>query len=109
MSPTFETIGETIYTFCHQCGDGLTTCNYCIHSEEDCKFKSDPVQMPETIVKQVQMSQGFAQMRVPNPERQNVTCALGCPCWNTVEKICNKEFANCGKYELNTRKFPQKS
>ena len=108
MSPSYEQCGDTFYLFCRQCGDALTSCGGCEHSAEGCRFKSDPVQMPETIVKQIQTPQGVAQMRIPNPERQNVTCALGCPCWNKDEKTCNKEFNICGNYLLNIRGLPQK-
>lgn len=82
---------------CEACMSRLGTCQTC-KSGNICSFETDPSPLPKVIQKQVRQGNMTAITQVRNPERIEITCKKGCPCYDP-ELECLKQFGTCGKCE----------
>ena len=82
---------------CEQCATAFNTCNLCLKSVK-CEFEQNPDPMPKQIQQTIRQGNMRAQTVVKNPERVNAFCTH-CPCWNTLDSCCNREFGCCGRYD----------
>lgn len=79
---------------CSDCSNRLSTCDNC-HNGHLCLFETDPSPLPKQIQKQIRQGNMFGQTIIKNPDRIDITCKKGCPCWNTETESCNKQLRYC--------------
>ena len=80
---------------CERCSQLYGTCHLCKNSAL-CSFENDPSPLPKIIQKQVRQGNMTAITQVRNPERIEITCKKGCPCYDS-EFECLRQFGTCGK------------
>lgn len=102
LHPIIECLNDNYYHLCPQCSDKVGTCATCLHNSPKCRFQTDQSALPLYTVVQERQGNAIIQKQVLNPERQKVTCALGCDCWDTDQKRCRKEYENCENYLFNS-------
>lgn len=92
------TIFQGNLAICAECLSQNGLCFSCA-CQIQCAFHNYTGPLPKTIIKISQIPRiGRAQIQVPNPEVEKITCHT-CECWNTTEKVCNKEqFHTCGNH-----------
>ena len=82
---------------CPLCAAASGTCRLCTHVTK-CSFETDPSPLPKYIRQSTQKQGFFIQQDVPNPDRIEITCRNGCPCFSQ-EFGCLKQNGTCGNYE----------
>lgn len=67
-----------------------------------CDFETNPSTMPKIVQKVIQ--QGNMQMatQVRNPEREKITCAAGCKCYNETYG-CSRQDNLCINYDFRQK------
>ena len=82
---------------CGRCTRALPTCAGCKNGIY-CAFEEDPNPMPKVVMQTIRQGNAVMQTQVRNPERVRLLCE-NCPCWNTEDKVCNREFNHCGRHD----------
>ena len=92
------TDGKTLVV-CPQCFNMLDTCQVCSHSR-NCSFETDPSPIPKVVEKVIRQGYMTTVSQVLNPERIEITCKKGCPCYSE-KNGCGRqtEFRKCDNYE----------
>lgn len=106
LAPIVEQINDNCYYLCPQCSESIGTCATCANGNPRCRFQTDQSTIPLYTVIQRRQGNTIIQEQIHNPERERVTCALGCSCWNAVEKCCCREQKQCGNYTFNNSLLP---
>lgn len=75
---------------CPNCANQLSQCVTCAEMVH-CSFETDPINVPKQVQKQIRQGPMVIQSVVRNPEREKVTCAKGCPCWDSVKNSCLRQ------------------
>lgn len=89
--------GKPNRLICERCSQLHGTCHFCKNSAI-CSFETDPSSLPKMIQKQVRQGNMIAMTQIRNPERIEITCKKGCPCYDP-ELECLRQFGTCGKCE----------
>lgn len=89
--------GDRILTMCPNCAQYCNTCGLCNHVRY-CKFETNPSPLPKQVQQVIRQGNMQIQTVVKNPERIQAFCTT-CPCWNTENQCCGREFGVCGKYD----------
>lgn len=86
------------YLVCGECAEKTGTCHLC-ESRFECDFETNPSTLPKVVQKVIQ--QGNMQMatQIRNPEREKITCAAGCKCYNETYG-CSRQDNVCINYEF---------
>ena len=86
------------YLVCGECAEKTGTCHLC-ESRFECDFETNPSTLPKVVQKVIQ--QGNMQMatQVRNPEREKITCAAGCKCYNETYG-CSRQNNVCEHYKF---------
>lgn len=96
----YDMTDETPHIICEGCQSRTGTCATCSKSQE-CKFQTDPSNLPFTIQKQIRQGNMVMVTEIKNPERIRQTCAKGCPCFDPETQECNKELGICGSWSIS--------
>lgn len=83
---------------CSDCCNRLSTCDNC-HNGNICLFETDPSPLPKQIQKQIRQGNMFGQTIIKNPDRIDITCQKGCPCWDAETESCNKQLRYCANIQ----------
>lgn len=86
---------------CKQCYGSLNTCQTCQHGDV-CAFKTDPSPIPPVINKTFQQDGMYMTTQVMNPDRINITCKNGCPCFVNNQCMMRSE-GSCHAYKMRKR------
>ena len=97
QSIIFVEKGKPNRLICERCSKLHGTCHLCKNSAF-CSFENDPSPLPKIVQKQVRQGNMIAMTQVQNPERIEITCKKGCPCYDP-ELECLRQFGTCGKCE----------
>ena len=86
---------------CDDCLNRLGTCAVCEY-QNTCDFETNPSTLPKIVQKVIR--QGNAQMmtQVRNPEREKITCAAGCKCYDKTYG-CSRQDGLCVNYEYRQK------
>lgn len=87
---------ESNKVLCTGCLSRLSTCDNC-HNATHCAFNDDPSPLPKQIQQRVQQGPFGGTMIVDNPERQAITCAKGCQCWDGTSCLRSTGCAHLDK------------
>ena len=98
MKPIFEERGINLLTLCSRCAETITTCGGCKDSSI-CRFQTDPSPIPLVVQKQIRQGPMTQIVQVKNPDRINITCKMGCHCWDKEGEFCHKEDGWCERYD----------
>lgn len=83
-------------TACGACLSGLSTCRTCANGNY-CDFQQNPINIPPMVQQTQQQGNMFISQTVVNPERVKATCMKNCPCWDPIDKACNRnDCGTCG-------------
>lgn len=98
--PSLKTIMDNDYV-CDDCLNRLGTCAVCEY-QNTCDFETNPSTLPKIVQKVIR--QGNAQMmtQVRNPEREKITCAAGCKCYDKTYG-CSRQDGLCVNYEYRQK------
>lgn len=86
-----------VRTVCERCNSLTGTCQLCKHGGK-CLFETDPSPLPKVVEKVFRQGPMTTVTQIRNPERIEITCKKGCPCYDP-ENECLKQFNTCGKCE----------
>ena len=82
-----------IFIVCGSCLSGLSTCRTCANGKY-CDFQQNPIQIPPMIQQTQQQGNMMVSQTIMNPARIAETCEKNCPCWDPIDKACNRQ--DCG-------------
>jgi hypothetical protein len=82
-----------IFIVCGSCLSGLSTCRTCVNGKY-CDFQQNPIQIPPVAQQTRQQGNMVVSQTVMNPARIAETCEKNCPCWDPIDKACNRQ--DCG-------------
>ena len=94
--PVVEQVGDRYIQYCQQCFERRHNCITCEHLNPNCRFQTDPSDLPKVVQKTIQMGPVTQVAHIMNPERMAITCP-GCICYENGECIQQK-VANCEGY-----------
>lgn len=83
---------------CSDCCNRLSSCDNC-HNGHLCLFETDPSPLPKQVQKQYRQGNMFGQTIIKNPDRIDITCKKGCPCWDAETESCNKQLRYCANIQ----------
>ena len=86
----------TLLRTCHTCGKAV-----------QCAFEQDPSPLPKQVAQVQQQGNMRMQTIVRNPEREAITCKVGCPCYHEefgCWRNINPSFCVNNKYEYGGNK-----
>lgn len=84
---------EKTMIVCGSCLSGLGTCRTCANGNY-CDFQQNPIQIPPMVQQTRQQGNMVVSQTVMNPARIAETCEKNCPCWDPIDKACNRQ--DCG-------------
>jgi hypothetical protein len=87
------TKGKVNRLVCERCSQLYGTCQLC-KNNISCSFETDPSPLPKVIQKQIRQGNMITMTQVRNPERIEITCKKGCPCYDS-EGDCARQFGVC--------------
>ena len=90
---------ERVHLVCGDCAEKNGTCQTCLE-RKTCPFETDPSPLPKVVQKRIQQGPMVQIMQIKNPERVNITCRAGCPCWDEENFTCGKEQGWCCQHEI---------
>ena len=86
---------------CEDCLSATGTCQMCEFSKT-CDFETNPSTLPKVVQKVIQRGNMQMATQVRNPEREKITCAAGCKCYN--EKYgCSRQDNLCINYDFRQK------
>ena len=89
------------HPLCEDCLNATGTCQMCEFSKT-CDFETNPSTLPKVVQKVVQRGNMQMATQVRNPEREKITCAAGCKCYN--EKYgCSRQDNLCINYDFRQK------
>ena len=88
---------DRIVLTCPNCAQFFNTCRLCSHAQF-CEFETNPSPLPKQVQQTIRQGNMIAQTVVRNPDRIKAFC-FECPCWNTENQCCGREFGTCGRYD----------
>lgn len=83
------------------CDDCRRRCGHCptCTKAKTCAFETDPSPLPKMVQKEFRQGNMISVTQIKNPERIEITCKKGCPCFDP-ENGCLRQFNSCGNYEI---------
>lgn len=96
IKPLIAIYPKGAHQVCRDCAKHYSTCALC--QNKKCEFEENPDPMPKAVNQQVRQGNMVMMQTVPNKERIDKFCPV-CPCYNTVENCCNREFGICGNHK----------
>lgn len=90
---------ERVHLVCGDCADKSGTCYTCLE-RKTCPFETDPSPLPKVVQRRIQQGPMVEIAQIKNPERINITCRAGCPCWDEESFTCGKEQGWCCSYKI---------
>lgn len=86
------------YFVCDDCVNRLGTCFMC-KMAHNCDFETNPSTLPKVVQQVIQQGNMQIATQVRNPEREKITCAAGCKCYNETYG-CSRDEGVCINYEF---------
>lgn len=87
---------DEVRLICQKCVDLISTCQVCANAA-NCSFETDPSALPKVVMKTVRQGNMVAQTQARNPDREAITCKVGCKCYDS-ELGCRREYSYCQNY-----------
>lgn len=91
-------LDHTTHFICNQCNSGYYTCKTCGQADT-CDFQTSPIDLPKQTREKIQTGNGYVVITVPNPERIEKTCKVGCKCYSE-EYGCSRQSNYCNNYYI---------
>lgn len=90
---------EVLITLCPNCASHTSECGTCLIARQ-CRFRTDPVNIPHTIQKQIRQGSMVAVTEIKNPERIEKTCKEGCTCWSEENGCLRESIGSCQEWRI---------
>lgn len=90
-----------IKIICEQCESQMYTCYLCERVQKGiCDFESNSSPIPPVIQKRIQRGPIQTVANIPNPDRIEITCKKGCPCYHEENWCLRQTNLTCGNFTL---------